>query len=41
VLKSKDPSIVHHKARNADVVVLRGADGKRRMTHAEPAGARC
>ena len=31
--KSKFPSIVHHKARNADVVFLRGPDGKRRQIY--------
>lgn len=31
--KPKFPSIVHHRARNADVVFLRGADGKRRMVY--------
>ena len=29
----KSPSIVHHKARNADVVFLRGPDGKRRQIY--------
>jgi integrase len=33
VQPTKSPSIVHHKARNADVVFLRGADGKRRMVY--------
>lgn len=31
--KPKFPSIVHHRSRNADVVFLRGADGKRRMVY--------
>ena len=31
--KAKLPSIVHHRARNAGVVFLRGTDGKRRMVY--------
>ena len=34
--KSKVPSIVHHKARNADVVFLRDVDGKRRQIYLGP-----
>ena len=37
--KSKVPSIVHHKVRNADVVFLRGADGKRRQVYLGPHGS--
>jgi ribosomal protein L2 len=37
--KSKVPSIVHHKARNADVVFLRCADGKRRQIYLGPHGS--
>jgi integrase len=37
--KSKIPSIVHHKARNADVVFLRDAVGKRRQIYLGPHGS--
>jgi len=33
VQRPKSPAIVHQKSRNADVVFLRGADGKRRMVY--------
>ena len=35
----KFPSIVHHKARNADVVFLRGPDGVRRQVYLGPHGS--
>jgi integrase len=33
VQRAKSPAIVHQKSRNADVVFLRGADGRRRMIY--------
>jgi hypothetical protein len=37
--KFKVPSIAHHKARNTDVVFLRGADGKRWQVYLGPHGS--
>ncbi len=31
--RGKDPAMVHHKARNAAVVNVRGPDGKRRQIY--------
>jgi hypothetical protein len=39
VQQPKFPSIVHHRARNADVVFLRGPDGVRRQVYLGPHGS--